>query len=166
MFKECSAKVMQVLEWNSENIPGFRDGPFYISQCSIFYYHIYCRDVARTSYPFATFIHFYSPMGTNAAFSNAKPRRQMMKKGTSNEEDRQAWIRFVNRINWVRWKHARLCLLHFDDTYIKYEPEVTANLSYPCWCHGPSLPSGEHDINIPAKCPSGFHPGKQISQWR
>ena len=119
-----------------------------------------------TDFPFATFIHFYSPMGTNAAFSNAKPRRQMMKKGTSNEEDRQAWIRFVNRINWVRWKHARLCLLHFDDTYIKYEPEVTANPSYPCWCQGPSLPSGEHDINIPAKCPSGFHPGKQISQWR
>ena len=40
------------------------------------------------------------PWATSAAFS--KPSGQMMKKGTSNEEDRQAWIRFVNQIDWVR----------------------------------------------------------------
>ena len=69
----------------------------------------------------------------------------------TNDEDRQAWIRFVNQIDWVWSKHSRLCLLHFFYTYIKYELEVTANFNY-------------HDIYIPAKCPDGFHLDEKISE--
>ena len=36
-----------------------------------------------------------------------------------DEELKQQWIRFVKRKDWVCTKYSRLCLLHFDERYIK-----------------------------------------------
>ena len=64
-------------------------------------------------------------MGYKCCILQCKTNQPNGEKGSvaefpTNEEDKQAWIRFVNRKDWVCSKHSRLCLLHFDNKYIKH----------------------------------------------